>query len=505
MCIHGPAAVAAFVGSAVVCTACIAGPLAPPSGPVAPTLKAINQVEPRIPIGPDTTPGDGLDKYIIRQSGSYYLTGDVNAGTLQNGIKIDAFDVTIDLSGYTLRGQSFGRGIYVNIPSGPSHVVRNGTVSGFGIGIGELSGGAVVERVRVTNCTTGISLEEGRSTVRDCIAQDCTLSGIVLSGGPPAEYGAGIVESCVVEGCGSDGIRVFGGALISRCTVIGNHQSGIFAEDSIVTDCLVTGSLGDFGQPAMDLRRSIARRCVVEENAGDGIDSTSSSLIEDCVVRLNGGFGISVEDGSLVGGCDVQVNSGDAIRATNHCSILRNTVEGNGSGILGEDACLVAQNVSNGHASGFGIRVFDDCRVVENTCSENAFGISVSTACTVEDNTASKNFTGIVAFESCRISRNTSSDNTNNAIEVGGRESLIESNWCRNGGGIGFAVLDQRNLILKNVCLAPGTSQGWDLAANNRVGKIGFSTNTTGVISGDSDSDATGVVGLIGAWINLNP
>ena len=71
------------------------GPLSPPGAP-APTMKTLEQIEPRTPI---SSAG-----YVISNSGSYYLTSNLTAGAGEVGITVSADDVTIDLNGFTLTG-----------------------------------------------------------------------------------------------------------------------------------------------------------------------------------------------------------------------------------------------------------------------------------------------------------------------------------------------------------------------------------------------------------------
>src|SRR5689334_2327995 len=71
-----------------------AGPLDPPAGPVAPTMKTLSEVEPRIPI--HSLP------LTISQPGSYYLAENITAAG--GGITISADYVTLDLMGFSLSG-----------------------------------------------------------------------------------------------------------------------------------------------------------------------------------------------------------------------------------------------------------------------------------------------------------------------------------------------------------------------------------------------------------------
>src|SRR6187455_75010 len=71
------------------------GPLAPPAGPPAPSMKTLDQVEARTPIS--SVP------FTISASGSYYFTKNLQfQNTSGNAIAISASDVTLDLNGFTL-------------------------------------------------------------------------------------------------------------------------------------------------------------------------------------------------------------------------------------------------------------------------------------------------------------------------------------------------------------------------------------------------------------------
>jgi hypothetical protein len=221
-----------FVLAAGTVSAFAQGSLTPP-GPPGPTMKALDQVEPRIPV--HTLSGDSLNLYIISQPGSYYLTTNLVGVSGESGIEITASNVTLDLNGFALMGVAGSKsGIY--IPSVCNNVtVRNGSVSGWG-NYGVLAGSYGVafqnllfERLNVAGNTNG-----------GIVSANCAILNCQSSGN--AGYGIlvqpGAVSGCLVQNNTTYGIYVNapGSQLIGNNCISNNPSGaatgcGIFIDD----------------------------------------------------------------------------------------------------------------------------------------------------------------------------------------------------------------------------------------------------------------------------------
>jgi len=258
--------------SLLVCShVCLAGDLNPPSAPE-PTMKTLDQVEPRIPIGTDTTPGDADSLYKITSPGSYYLTGNVNiTSNFKHAILIDSDDVTVDLTGYRLWSS------WVTIPPGANldfdgiHIaaecknieIRNGTIAsdnhtaglftyrGFrkGLSAENDTDGIRIKDIRVSGAReSGIELLGNDNLVKGCTVSDngtsvtsdvygiYALSGSTVTGNTVNNNGESVTSDVY-------GIKVGWGSTVSGNTVSHNGDSasgsyGIYAS----IGCTVTGN-----------------------------------------------------------------------------------------------------------------------------------------------------------------------------------------------------------------------------------------------------------------------
>ncbi len=229
----------------------VAGELSPPPGPIAPT----GRFGPRVEI--DALP------YTITEPGSYYLGGNLTGVAGQNGIRVSAHDVTIDLNGFSLIGGTGTlRGVSVDQNIGQL-TVRNGTISGWGAyGIfASDPGGHVFVDLRVRGSGLSGIAAGSHSIVSRCVAYD--NAGIGIAGGVSAvivdctaynndQHGI-LAYSSVVRGCTArlnslDGILVQNGAHVTDCTSHQNKRDGIRATQGcsiVANDCSANGNAGD--------------------------------------------------------------------------------------------------------------------------------------------------------------------------------------------------------------------------------------------------------------------
>jgi len=355
------------------------GSLTPP-GPPAPTMKSLDQVEPRFPISTPTN---------ITQPGSYYLTGNLtNASGI--AVTISVPDVTLDLQGFTVYAV---QALVISATNGTFNI-RNGTLQSLGGVSVAMSAaatpGLTVESLHIVGWATGVlggdAFRGERLTFLDHGDNECILVGsnsvvreIQVVGGrsrTAIEVGDdSVVEDCEINRLGrsftagtTDGIQVANHGLVRHCTVgncnsAGNSFIGILTgQSSKVADCVVAGNTSTTSLIGIIVGYSCSvERCVASQNnGGDGISVYWACRAAGNLCSGNTGAGIYVS----VGGTESRIED--------------NNLAGNGYGLrVDGSGNLIIRNSASGNSINYVIAANN--KVGPIVAAPNSAAISGST------------------------------------------------------------------------------------------------------------------------------
>lgn len=389
-----------------------------PTGKPGPTMKTLDEVEPRIPISQSDIP------LTVTQPGSYYLTGNITCTqTSGHAISIACDNVTLDLMGYTISGTDVPSVDGINAGSRHNVEIRNGTVRDFDCGVSENSTGSKYSLFCIrslSNLKRGISLNGSDHLISGCIASENGENGI---------------------SCGAD-------STVSECRTAKNGLNGIEAAmNCAVHDCIVSES-EMYGIAAGN--NSIVRNCLVKDCRATGIKVGLACQVINNACQYNNGSGIHADDGSVVSANAASHNGNHGIFGADGCTITCNSVYNNSwNGIYGGNSCIVADNTVYGNLN-HGITVFASCQVNRNTAREN-------------------NYQGIFVYYHCTVTWNNCYNNgAGSSIGAGIRAisgNRIESNQL-TGHNIGIQLASDKNLVVKNTAQGNATTLNQQVSGN---------------------------------------
>jgi hypothetical protein len=268
------------------------GSLAPPGAPT-PTMKTLNQIEPRTPIS--SLP------YSINNPGSYYITTNLTGSGGANGITINTGNVAIDLCGFTLQGvpgSSSGIAVantYTNL------VFRNGIVTGWGNnGVDAYSVGfprnILIEKITASDNNSDGIIVEADSIIRDCLSVNNRFDGIYTDGGQ--------IIGCVARANGNHGIYAVVDSRVRDCLVQYN-TNGIYADHSVVEDSDISRNYVN-GIVVQSACRIVNNRIADQGNiSGDAIliQGQFNYIAENSI--LNDAFGLNGGGAAVTNNCIV--------------------------------------------------------------------------------------------------------------------------------------------------------------------------------------------------------
>ncbi|MEM0983312.1 MAG: right-handed parallel beta-helix repeat-containing protein [Planctomycetota bacterium] len=423
--------------AAVAVSAAAAGPLTPPAGPVSPTGKTTDQIEPRTPIDPSQLP------IVIAQSGSYYLTGPYNYNGPADGhaITITTSAVTIDLNGFRLNGNS-GASHAIEVGEAVSYSdirIRNGTIASWG--------GSAVSAVNDEQI-----ILEALYAVSNGTAQSS----------PAFEIGSfSVIRDCHVDNHVGTAIRLAESSLVDGCTVKNPQAGGIrMASGNIVRNTLISGTDTD---AINGMSGNLISSCTITAPLGDGIDLDNNNRIENCTVRSSGSAGILVLNTNSISGCTVS-DSFIGIQGSGENSVLNCSINNAGNdGITLTDAASVV-NCSVSNAAVDGISVTQGVVRSSSVTECGRYGILASFGTLIDGNAARRNTrAGIRVFRRCRIVNNVCEENVNSAagsditlqgygILASSSTNHVESNTAALND-VGFRIESLGNVVVKNTAI----------------------------------------------------
>mgnify|MGYP006424116089 CR=1 FL=1 len=455
-----------------------AGDLDPPPGPVAPSMKTLDQVEPRTAVNEENTPGTGSASFVIDEPGSYYLTSNITGEAGKSGISIRASGVTLDLNGFTVEGvDGATNGINVGELTFRQGVrITNGVVRDWpGVGVRLRAEACQVDRVRlVDNETWGLDASEGfELTLESC-------SGFINGTVDASEKGdfrlaqASVVRDCISRS--TDGVAFSASEAVSAtlrgCTAQSPRDGGFYLESRnvVLSDCAASNAAG-------------------ESTFVDAFEIVGSSIaIENCAARQASGTGfvlrgpVDTNDGTAtIRGCAAQNCGLDGFEfrrlsvTAENC--IANGSDSDGFALDSFEGGLRPTSVFRGcvardsGADGFDLDEFAnaiDCSAAG--AGDNGF---VSRDSVTFENCTAMEFTrsGFVVGQSCvaRDCNAVAGCDTTAAIEVDGLDAHVKnntiSNDCTPAASVGVLVSAADAVIEGNTI--DGMSWGVELTSSS--------------------------------------
>lgn len=484
-----------------VCSLALAGPLSPPAGPVSPTMKPLDAIEPRVCV--NDMPGDEGAVVIIDQPGRYYLRADVVGTPGQHGIRVTAQgDVCIDLNGFNLTGvpgslNGIDMDFQLGVPNTrlqvrcPDGACRSSISDWGGDGV-RTSGVPICECTHLLvehNGGNGITHLHAEGVIhRDVATRNCVGDGTHVTPPVQAAAGRGVTNrymACRARSNGGNGWNIDARAdsyqiAFDDCYACGNVGDGV----RINEDATIPGGGGGAGKVKFE-------RLSVRDSGGDGVHvsipcaspTVVSASAVSCVGNLGDGMEIDAVGTAvphfgatcMIQGCEFSSNGANGLRSENPMFKENST--------CGENV-LYGLSVS-GPDTGTQMVCGDTNHLVSNgsggaQCGPGRFSggyLSVS------DNGGP----GITVTDGCLILNNSSvTNNDGNGVTVtDGTLNIVSGNFRRNSGWGGVCggtgavcVMDDAVFELNGAGVANTGGMNFDNCPSVTLRRCVFNDNT---------------------------
>jgi parallel beta-helix repeat protein len=288
-----------------------------PSGPPAPTMKTLDQVEPRTLIS--SLP------YVISNPGSYALATNLTGVAAAGGITITADDVVLDLNGFSLIGVPGSLDGILLAGDRRNVVVRNGVVRDWGVDgiVGTSAQGTHYLNLLLAHNGRGGLSASFATVVKNCSAVTNGQWGFSVNTGSS-------VSDCTARANGSDGFSISNdGSTIRGCASSGNGGSGFFGSGN---NLFIVCAAGRNKAHGFNGGGNFYRECGASFNGTNGFAGSIGVVVENCRAANNTGDGILVSGSSRVRDNDCYSNGFNGDGAGIHTTAGGNRIEGNSVG-----------------------------------------------------------------------------------------------------------------------------------------------------------------------------
>ncbi len=455
-----------------ICGHAVGGDINPPAGAIAPTMKSLDRIEPRVCI--NDLPGSSEAMHVISEPGNYYLAADIVGEPGKSGIMIvldedsDNDNISISMDGFDMIGvPGSNHGIFVpdvqNVRVERFNVKQefgqqSGTRRWGGDGVhtegadevsieihSEGNGGAGIRAKKVAKFKAGKALADQVKIFDNGGGggQGLPVGGIVLEGCP---------DTAII---GVDASRNFGTGISVSFSVPEQWVKKVSLQEVRANNNLGDGVVINHMVPD-DMSISI-RRASMDANAGDGLrimgvgdESMDMDMsIDEMYVGHNGGYGANIH---ALAAPAMRVSITDSTFASNVLAGLR---------CFGEEGARIQHlratrcNSNENGGSGFEILAeggtFDTCVATGNSAhgfdtdgAPDTNGVATRKGYDYYQSRADRNVANGVDADGCVVTFNVCHliSNGGNGIDVNGGNIIMHDSSVLDNSGSGLRTME---------------------------------------------------------------